>query len=74
MEVDEDEFTSLMREQQDRARAATKREIASSEKALREILTERGPTKFLGYERLESDGMLVGLVRDGERVPAAVEG
>jgi alanyl-tRNA synthetase len=74
MEVDEDEFSSLMREQQERARAATKREIASSEKALREILTERGPTKFLGYERLESDGLLVGLVRDGERVPAAVEG
>jgi alanyl-tRNA synthetase len=74
MEVDEEEFSSLMREQQERARAATKREIASSEKALREILTERGPTKFLGYERLESDGLLVGLVRDGERVPAAVEG
>ena len=74
MEVDEDEFSSLMREQQERARAATKREIASSEKALREILTERGPTKFLGYERLESDGLLVGLVRDGERVPAAAEG
>jgi hypothetical protein len=48
MEVDEDEFTSLMREQQERARAATKREIASSESALREILTERGPLARAG--------------------------
>ena len=74
MDVDEEAFSTLMREQQDRARAATKRQIASSEDALREILTERGPTKFLGYERLSSHALLVGLVRDGERVPAAAEG
>jgi alanyl-tRNA synthetase len=74
LEVDETAFSDLMREQQERARAAGKREIASSEEALREILAERGPTKFLGYERVEADGQLVGLVRDGERVPAAAEG
>ncbi len=74
LEVDEGAFDALMREQQERARAATKREVARSESALREVLTERGPTKFLGYERLESDGILVALIRDGERVPAAAEG
>ena len=74
LEVDEESFTVLMRQQQERARAAGKREIASSEKALHEILTEAGPTKFLGYERLESEGRLVGLIRDGERIPAAGEG
>ncbi|HJR19716.1 MAG TPA: alanine--tRNA ligase-related protein, partial [Actinomycetota bacterium] len=74
MEVDEAAFSELMREQQERARAAGKREIASSEGALRGILAERGPTKFLGYERFEADAQLVGLVRGGERVPAATEG
>ena len=74
LEVDEAAFAALMREQQERARAATKREVAGSEDALRELLSERGPTKFLGYERLSSDGMLVGLVRDGKRVPAAGAG
>ncbi|MGH2792830.1 MAG: alanine--tRNA ligase [Actinomycetota bacterium] len=74
MEVDEESFGALMREQQERARAAGKREIASSEGALRGILAERGPTKFLGYERFEADAQLVGLVRGGERVPAATEG
>ncbi|MGH2785699.1 MAG: alanine--tRNA ligase, partial [Actinomycetota bacterium] len=74
LEVDEDAFAGLMREQQERARAAGKKEIASSEGALRDILAERGPTKFLGYERAEADAQLVGLVRGGERVPAASEG
>ena len=73
-EVDADAFAGLMREQQERGRAAGKKEIASSEKALREILAEQGPTKFLGYERLGSDGQLVAIVRDGERVKAAAEG
>ena len=72
--VDEQAYESLMREQQERARAHTKRASKGSEEALREVLAERGPTKFLGYERTEADGQLVGLVRDGERVPAAEEG
>jgi alanyl-tRNA synthetase len=74
LEVDETAFSDLMREQQERARAAGKRETASSEEALRKILAERGPTKFLGYERVEADGQLVGLVRDGERIASAGEG
>jgi alanyl-tRNA synthetase len=74
LEVDTAGFEERMREQQERARAGAKRAAASSEDALRDILAERGSTKFLGYERTEADGMLVGLVRDGQRVPAAAEG
>jgi alanyl-tRNA synthetase len=72
--VDEAAYSDLMSEQQERARRATKRTRAASEEALRDVLAERGPTKFLGYERAEADGQLVGLVRDGEGVPVAREG
>jgi len=74
IDVDQDAFAELMRGQQERARAARKGATASSEEALREILAERGPTKFLGYDRTETDSSLGGIVRDGERVPSASEG
>ena len=74
LDVDTAAFDALMSEQQERARAGRKTAVASSEPALREILTERGPTKFLGYDRTESESTLGGIVRDGERVPAASEG
>jgi alanyl-tRNA synthetase len=74
LEVDEDAFGALMQSQQERARASKKRATASSEDALREVLAEHGPTKFLGYERTEAEGSLVGIIRDGERVPASGEG
>ena len=74
LEVDQESFEGLMREQQDRARAGMKRASASSEHALREILAERGPTKFLGYDRTEAESPLAGIVRDGERVATASEG
>jgi alanyl-tRNA synthetase len=73
-DVDTDEFASLMREQQERARSGRKAAGASSEQALREILAERGPTKFLGYDRTESESTLGGIVRDGAVVPGASEG
>src|SRR6201988_1414527 len=46
----------------------------TGEDALRDILAERGPTKFLGYDRNETDSVLGGIVRDGERADAAGEG
>jgi alanyl-tRNA synthetase len=74
LDVDRDAFASLMREQQERARAGKKRGGASSEEALRSILEERGPTKFLGYDRTETESVLGGIVRDGQLIPAAGEG
>jgi alanyl-tRNA synthetase len=74
LDVDRDAFERLMREQQERARAGKKRGGASSEEALREILRDRGPTKFLGYDRTETESTLGGIVRDGRLVPAAGEG
>ena len=74
MEVDEGSFDELMKQQQDRARAGMKRGAASGEEALRDILSEKGPTTFTGYDRTADDSSIVGIVRDGERVAAAAEG
>ncbi|TMK22940.1 MAG: alanine--tRNA ligase [Actinobacteria bacterium] len=74
LDVDSDAFASLMKEQQERARAGMKKVSASGEGALREILSERGPTTFVGYERTDAETAVGGIVRDGERVPAAAEG
>jgi alanyl-tRNA synthetase len=74
LEVDVAGFEALMAEQRERARAAARRAGPTSEEALREVLAERGPTKFLGYAEIEADAVVVGLVRAGRRVPAAREG
>ena len=74
LDVDTEGFASLMREQQERARAGRKAAATTGEEALRGILKERGPTTFLGYDRTESDSTIGGIVRDGAVVPAASEG
>lgn len=75
LDVDRDAFDVLMEEQRERARLGRKAVVGqASEESLRAILAERGPTKFLGYEREEADALLIGLLRGSERVPAASEG
>ena len=72
LQVDEDSFARLMTEQRERARAATKG--ARDETALAELAREVGAAEFLGYERLEVEARVRGVIRDAERVEAAVEG
>ncbi|MDQ3990874.1 MAG: alanine--tRNA ligase, partial [Actinomycetota bacterium] len=72
LEVDAAEFEDLMRQQRDRARAATKG--GRDERALVEVAREAGSTEFLGYERLDAEAPVSGIVRGGERVEAASEG
>jgi alanyl-tRNA synthetase len=73
LEVDEEAFERLMREQRERARsAAAKGDFG--EGPLGEVAAGAGRTEFLGYERLEADGRVAGLVADGRRVKAAGEG
>ncbi len=72
LEVDTESFTRLMTEQRERGRAATKG--ARDEAALAELTREVGAAEFVGYERLEADGRIRGIVRDGARVEVAVEG
>jgi alanyl-tRNA synthetase len=72
LEVDTDSFARLMTEQRDRARAATKG--ARDEAALAKVAREVGPAEFLGYERLEADGRVRGIVHEASRVEVAAEG
>lgn len=74
--VDTDGFRALMDEQKARARAdARARKGGFGDLTVyRELLDAGGPTEFTGYQELESEGTIRGLIKDGARVPAAGEG
>ena len=72
LRVDTEEFERLMAEQRERARAAGR--TATDQAALAEVAREAGRPEFVGYERLEAEGKIVGLVRKAKRVEVAAEG
>ena len=72
LEVDMETFERHMTEQRERARAAAAK--AGGQEALVEVARAAGRTEFLGYERLEAEAMVAGLVADGDRVEAVGEG
>src|SRR5438093_5103801 len=71
--VDTEEFGRLMDEQRRRAREAAKKG-GPGEEVLAEVAQAAGPTEFLGYEKLESEARIRGLLRDGTRAEAARKG
>jgi alanyl-tRNA synthetase len=71
--VDTDEFARLMEEQRARARDSLKKG-GIVEDVLAEVAGAVGPTEFLGYERLDSEGHVAGLVVNGLRSASAAEG
>jgi alanyl-tRNA synthetase len=76
LSVDEDGFRQLMAEQRARAKAdafARKSGAQADNSVYRELL-QLGATEFTGYEQLESEATVQGLIRDGERVRSATEG
>ncbi|PPJ13726.1 alanine--tRNA ligase [Nocardia cyriacigeorgica] len=74
--VDETGFRELMQEQRARAKAdaAARKTGGHGETGVYRELLAYGPTEFTGYSELESEATVRGLVREGERIPAAVEG
>jgi alanyl-tRNA synthetase len=72
LEVDRDTFERLMAEQRERARAAAK--AGPDQTALVEAARKAGPTEFVGYERLQSEGRVAALLKEGTVVKAAAEG
>ncbi|MGH8967863.1 MAG: alanine--tRNA ligase-related protein, partial [Actinomycetes bacterium] len=74
--VDEEGFRSLMDEQRARAQAdaAARKTGGHGDKSVYRDLLQFGATEFTGYESLESEATVRGLIREGERVPAAAEG
>jgi alanyl-tRNA synthetase len=72
LEVDAGTFDRLMAEQRDRARAAAKG--SRDQRALVEVAREAGPSEFVGYEHLEAETRIAGLVRAGSPAEAAGKG
>ncbi|WP_405216361.1 alanine--tRNA ligase [Agrococcus sp. Ld7] len=72
LEVDRSTFESLMSEQRTRAKAdakARRRQLADL--SVYSELRGRGETAFLGYDELEADGEVIGIIADGATVASA---
>jgi alanyl-tRNA synthetase len=76
LRVDEDGFRKLMAEQRARAKAdaASRKTGHGGDQSVYRPLLDLGATEFTGYEQLASEATVRGVIRDGARVPAAVEG
>ncbi|MSY51872.1 MAG: alanine--tRNA ligase, partial [Actinobacteria bacterium] len=74
--VDEEGFRRLMKEQRDRAKAdaRAKKSGHADLSAYREILERAGASKFLGYERLEVESRVAGILHGGVKVDSAQMG
>ena len=73
--VDRDEFDRLMQEQRSRARADAKaRKGGLNDLTVYRQLLDAGPTEFTGYDELESEGTVRGVIADGARIQAAAPG
>jgi len=74
--VDEEGFRRLMKEQRDRAKAdaRAKKSGHADLSAYREILERAGASKFLGYERLDVESRVAGILNGGVKVESAQMG
>ena len=75
LKVDEAHFRRLMTEQRERARADAKaKKTGGADTSAYRELRDAGPTPFTGYQELETDTKVRGLLLDGVAVPGASEG
>lgn len=64
--VDRDAFKALMEEQKERAKAdAREKKLGGTDLSVYSDLRAKGVTKFTGYEELETEAMVLGIVSDG---------
>ncbi|RJQ81556.1 alanine--tRNA ligase [Pseudonocardiaceae bacterium YIM PH 21723] len=75
LQVDQDGFRELMAAQKARAKAdAASRKTGHGDLTVYRELLDQGPTVFRGYEELETEGTVRGIIRDGRRIKSAGEG
>jgi alanyl-tRNA synthetase len=76
LQVDEPEFRRLMGEQRQRAKAdaAGKKTGNADISAFAQILDTSGPVEFTGYDEIEGEAVVTGLIVGGVSVPAAGAG
>lgn len=78
VEVNEAQFAVCMEEQRKRARAANTKDAEAAWSTYggvyADLLAEVGKTRFVGYEQLECEARIQGIVRDGKRVDMLSKG
>ena len=76
LEVDADGFRRLMKEQKDRAKADSKAKKSGHTDLTeyRKIADEMGLSEFIGYQHIESESKVRGLLVDGKGSSSASEG
>jgi alanyl-tRNA synthetase len=75
LKVDREGFDAAMAEQKAKARAAWKGSGGkASEDVWFDLAEEHGATEFIGYSGDEGEGMVLAIIRDGQRVEAAEVG
>jgi alanyl-tRNA synthetase len=72
LSVDLERFEALMAEQKDRAKKAAKKERLGED--LAEVASAAGRTEFVGYQALEADGRVLGILTETGRAEVAGEG
>ena len=73
--VDRDDFTALMSEQKNRAKADAKmKKAGNTDLSVYGDFRMQGVTKFTGYEELVSNGKVLGIISDGQQVTKATAG
>ena len=73
LSVDEAEFRRLMQQQRERAKADSRARKSGlvATTAYRDILQAGGTTTFTGYSESQTESVVIGIVKEGETVPAA---
>ena len=73
--VDRDDFTTLMSEQKNRAKADAKmKKAGNTDLSVYGDFRMQGVTKFTGYEELVSNGKVLGIISEGQQVTKASAG
>jgi len=75
LEVDRTRFDELMQEQRDRAKADSKaKKTGGAQLQVYSDFRSTGTTDFAGYESLEAEGKVLGLIREGSAVESMTQG
>ncbi|MEY3999835.1 MAG: hypothetical protein RLZZ626_190, partial [Actinomycetota bacterium] len=75
LEVDRDGFKKLMADQRDRAKAdARAKKLGGTDLSVYGEFRALGTTKFTGYQELETEAKVLGLVRDGQSASKLSQG
>ncbi|WP_087003386.1 alanine--tRNA ligase [Gulosibacter sp. 10] len=75
LRVNREKFAELMTEQRERAKAdARSRLSALADLSVYSDFRAKGQTRFLGYDELRAESEVLGIIVDGESVPAASAG